>query len=193
VTPGPPHPHAKPALAETIELQIGIADWLAVRLGATGLIYSGVNARAALAQGVLARYAADAGVTAAWNVGERIRVGAFLDGAYGRRDSLNVLRGVLRALETREVSPTPFLTTESWRWSTWMSVLGDGKEMLVILGLFIGFRVLGMALGDLGRADAANAVLLLWLGICVYSWTAPGIFARMIKRELAQVRLRSEF
>ena len=33
----------------------------------------------------------------------------------------------------------------------------------------------------------------MWMGICVYSWVAPGMYRKMLERELATVRLRPDF
>ena len=32
-----------------------------------------------------------------------------------------------------------------------------------------------------------------WLGICVYTWVGPGLFARYLKRELDSVALKPDF
>jgi len=42
--------------------------------------------------------------------------------------------------------------------------------------------------------DGLSAVLRLsWLGLCVYTWVAPGMFRRMVARSLDSVRLDPDF
>ena len=80
-----------------------------------------------------------------------------------------------------------------WRWNARMSGLGGGKQIIVLVGSYLAFRVIDFAVGDLGRLDAAAAAQYLWLGICAYTWIAPGIFVRMLKREREGVKLRKSF
>jgi hypothetical protein len=44
-----------------------------------------------------------------------------------------------------------------------------------------------------GHPAASQAASDLWLGLCMYSWIAPGIFRKMLEDELRQVRLRDDF
>jgi Flp pilus assembly protein TadD len=80
-----------------------------------------------------------------------------------------------------------------WRWNTWMNGLGQTGAMAVLLGMFVVYRVTALALGQFGMGGASNAVKLVWLGIVAYSWVGPGLFRKMIDKELMQVRFRPEF
>jgi hypothetical protein len=55
------------------------------------------------------------------------------------------------------------------------------------------FELLRLILRDTGHPAASQAVSYLWLGLCMYSWIAPGIFRKMLEDELRQVRLRDDF
>jgi hypothetical protein len=79
-----------------------------------------------------------------------------------------------------------------FRWSSMLADLGP-RAMLVLLAAFVAQRFLRLALEDLHHRGAASLVGYAWMGLCVYSWVAPGIFRRMLERELATVRLRADF
>jgi hypothetical protein len=54
-------------------------------------------------------------------------------------------------------------------------------------------RLVQLILADTGHAAASELASNLWLGVCVYTWVAPGIFRKMLEKELRQVRLRDDF
>ncbi|MBL8300730.1 MAG: tetratricopeptide repeat protein [Rhodanobacteraceae bacterium] len=71
---------------------------------------------------------------------------------------------------------------------------GSGtRTILLLVGMFLGVRLVSLLLGDLGYPSAAQFVSGAWLAFCVYSWVAPTIFQRMLRKELEQVRLRPDF
>jgi hypothetical protein len=65
--------------------------------------------------------------------------------------------------------------------------------VLILTGAYLAYRVLVQLLSDTGTDLSATLVSLAWLGVCVYSWVGPGLFQRMLQKELAQVRLGEEF
>jgi hypothetical protein len=74
-----------------------------------------------------------------------------------------------------------------------MSTLGDGRSVLVLVGLYVAQRLATLALRDAGAADAAIFVSYAWIVFAVYTWVGPGIFARALAKELRAVRLRPGF
>jgi hypothetical protein len=80
-----------------------------------------------------------------------------------------------------------------WRWSTWMNVLGDSREIMVLLGLFLLYRVANQLAHDLDRPGLASALNFVWLAFVAYTWVGPGMFRRMLRRELRDVRLDDEY
>ena len=51
----------------------------------------------------------------------------------------------------------------------------------------------GIALVDHGLKTWTPALSIVWLAFCVYTWFAPGIFMRSVRRELETVKLRPDF
>lgn len=80
-----------------------------------------------------------------------------------------------------------------WRFQTKMRELGETGTIVVLLGGFVAYRLLTLMLADAGQPNAANAVQLAWLGLCIYTWVAPGLFERALQRELEPVTLSEKF
>lgn len=80
-----------------------------------------------------------------------------------------------------------------WRWNAFMSSLGDGRTVLVLVGLYVAQRLGVTALRDLGMAEAAGGVSTAWIAFAMYTWIGPGVFARSLAKELRAVRLRTDF
>jgi tetratricopeptide (TPR) repeat protein len=85
------------------------------------------------------------------------------------------------------------LTGLWWRWNAFMSTLGDGRSVLVLVGLYVAQRLATLALRDAGAMDAAVIVSYAWIAFAVYTWVGPGLFARSLAKELRAVRLRPDF
>ena len=80
-----------------------------------------------------------------------------------------------------------------WRYSTWMETLGSTRGTLVMLVAYLLSRFLTLGAEDLGSEGSATVIQTVWLGLVAYSWAAPGIFQRMLRKELTEVRLRADF
>lgn len=81
-------------------------------------------------------------------------------------------------------------------WFRFASFVGSGsgtRMVLMLVGLYLTVRVATMVLGDLGHPKAASALSYVWLGFCVYTWFAPMLFQRALRKELEQVRLRPDY
>jgi Flp pilus assembly protein TadD len=80
-----------------------------------------------------------------------------------------------------------------WRWNAFMSSLGDGRTVLVLVGLYVAQRLAITALKDAGALGAAGVVSWVWIAFALYTWIGPGLFARSVAKELRAVRLRPDF
>ena len=80
-----------------------------------------------------------------------------------------------------------------WRWNTWMNELGSRSSVIVLVAAFLIQRVARQIAGDLGATDVSELIGYAWLGVVAYTWIAPGVFHRMLARELQDVRLRPDF
>ena len=94
----------------------------------------------------------------------------------------------LRLLAAYKARQSRFLSL--WfRWNMSMSTLGERQKVVVLLVLFIVYRLTTLILEDLGLELAAQIVSYVWLAIVAYSWIGPVLFDRMLRRELEQIRL----
>ena len=79
-----------------------------------------------------------------------------------------------------------------FRWNAWMSTFGP-RAMLILLIAYMLQRFLVLGLEDVGQQPLSELVRYAWLGFCVYTWVAPGMFRKMIEKELDAVQLRRDF
>ncbi len=96
---------------------------------------------------------------------------------------------LLAAVKMRQ-SP---LTGLWWRYNAWMSRYGQKGAIAILIAAFILYRFASIALTDAGHAPLATGLTLLWLLLCIYTWSGQSIMQNMIDRELKQVRLRPDF
>lgn len=80
-----------------------------------------------------------------------------------------------------------------WRWNTWMREMGDTRSTLVLLVAFAIYRAATILLEGTEYDRFAGMVTLVWLGAVVYTWVAPGMYQKMLEKELESVRLRPDF
>lgn len=92
----------------------------------------------------------------------------------------------LRAAESPLLGPW-------WKFATWVVSRGELAATLIVLGAFIVYRLVTTWAELNGHPNVAGVVQALWLGVVLYSWTAPVAFRRMIEKELREVELRPDF
>lgn len=80
-----------------------------------------------------------------------------------------------------------------WRFQAFVSAGPAHRAITLLLGMYLAYRVASLWLTDHGQADAALILSGVWLGFCVYTWVAPSLFWKAVRRELAQVRLDPKF
>lgn len=80
-----------------------------------------------------------------------------------------------------------------WRYNSWVTRLGSGRQILVLLGAYLAYRVADLAVRDSGSATSAQILEYAWLAIVVYTWVGPGLFQRSLAREMDSVRLKTTF
>jgi Flp pilus assembly protein TadD len=80
-----------------------------------------------------------------------------------------------------------------WRWNMWMSLRNDRRQIALLIGAFVVVRIAIIAADALGLAALSAVLRLSWLGLCAYTWVAPGMFRRMVARSLDRVRLDPSF
>ncbi len=80
-----------------------------------------------------------------------------------------------------------------WRFNSWMSERSASRAIVVLLLMFVVYRVVVITLTAQGYPQVAQVIDWLWLGFAVYTFAAPQIFRRSLEKELAQVKLSREF
>lgn len=80
-----------------------------------------------------------------------------------------------------------------WRYTVWLSSLGSGRAIVVLIVAYVVQRAASIAALQAGRAGLSQMIGYAWLGICVYTWIAPVQFRRALDRELGKVALKDDF
>jgi len=80
-----------------------------------------------------------------------------------------------------------------WRLNAWMSERGTTRAIVILLAMFVVYRVVVIAVTQQGYPQAAQFIDWAWLAFVVYTFAAPQIFKRALDKELVQVKLSKEF
>jgi hypothetical protein len=70
---------------------------------------------------------------------------------------------------------------------------GTTRAIVILLGMFVLYRVLVIAVTQQGYPQVAQVIDWAWLAFVVYTFAAPQIFKRALDKELAQVKLSKDF
>ncbi len=80
-----------------------------------------------------------------------------------------------------------------WRFNQSVGAGGMGRTIVILLGMYLLYRAMTIFLVDQQMAGASTVLTALWLGFVAYTWFAPVIFMRMLKKELEQISLKHDF
>lgn len=80
-----------------------------------------------------------------------------------------------------------------WRFQTWVGAGSSRRAIALLVGMYLLYRTAGIALDEHGLKDWAGWLSWIWLGFCAYTWFAPDIFMRSVRRELETVKLRPDY
>jgi len=100
------------AYSQLFAAQWAVADWWALRLYASGLVYSGANAPAAAGIGVNGVMRGGAGTTFSFQLAPTFRLGALIDVAFGPSVGINLLESIRQSIDSGSVK-TPVTSTSS--------------------------------------------------------------------------------
>lgn len=101
------------------------------------------------------------------------------------RDALRLLGGI-------KARRNPFLGLW-WRYSMWMSTIGDTRSIAVLVVAFIIYRLAATMADDFGHPELATIIRYVWLGLVAYTWIGPAVWSRMLEKDLAKVRLDDDY
>ena len=79
-----------------------------------------------------------------------------------------------------------------WRLNAWLT-LRPGRAIFVLVLAYLVQRALVTWTRIEGHPMTSSIVSYAWLGLCIYSWVAPGVYRRALQKELEQVTLRPDF
>lgn len=80
-----------------------------------------------------------------------------------------------------------------WRFNSWMNERSATRAIILLLCMFVVYRVVVITLTAQGYPQVAEMVNWLWLAFAAYTFAAPQIFRRLLDKELVQVKLSKEF
>jgi tetratricopeptide (TPR) repeat protein len=80
-----------------------------------------------------------------------------------------------------------------WRWTMFLSMRDDSRRIAVLIGTFVIARILVIVTDELGYPGVSRILHFTWLGLCAYTWYAPGLVRKWLKQELGRVRLDPDF
>jgi tetratricopeptide (TPR) repeat protein len=80
-----------------------------------------------------------------------------------------------------------------WRLNAGISLRSEGGQIAVLIGSFMIVQI-ALILAVAADLELAEKILYWgWLGFCAYTWIAPGLFKRMLERDLGSVVLDPDF
>ncbi len=77
-----------------------------------------------------------------------------------------------------------------WRYAVWMGRFSRGKQWMIIIGLYLGWKLTSTALTIAGLGLFAAPLTLLWFAFCVLTWVCPWLLKRMVNKELKSVEVK---
>jgi tetratricopeptide (TPR) repeat protein len=80
-----------------------------------------------------------------------------------------------------------------WRVNAWISLRSERGQLALLMGSFVVVQV-AIILAAAADLELVEKVLSWgWLAFCAYTWIAPGLFKRMLERDLGSVVLDPDF
>jgi predicted Zn-dependent protease len=101
-------------------------------------------------------------------------------------------RGALTLLAKIKASRSPLLGTW-WRFVSWVGLGGEGRAIIILALMYVGYRFTSLTLELEGYVNAYSILNIAWLGFVIYCLVAPVLFRRALQRELAEVKLKQDF
>lgn len=80
-----------------------------------------------------------------------------------------------------------------WRFQSLVAAGSRTRAIAILIGLYLLYRIGSLWLEDSGRTHLVVGLTAAWLGFCVYTWVAPSLFWRSIRKQMRSVRLQPEF
>lgn len=101
-------------------------------------------------------------------------------------------RGALTLLGAIKARRSPALGLW-WRFQNFISAGSSRRSLLLLVGMYLTYRVVTIALADNGLQHLVMPLSIAWLAFCVYTWFAPSLFWKSVRREMETVVLRPDY
>lgn len=80
-----------------------------------------------------------------------------------------------------------------WRLQVALGESGSGRSLGILLGMLVVVRLAIIFAEAYGHVGLALGLMYGWIGFCLYTWTAPALFRKLLARELEKVTLKPGF
>jgi tetratricopeptide (TPR) repeat protein len=80
-----------------------------------------------------------------------------------------------------------------WRFQTFVNAGSNRRAIVMLIGAYLLYRIVWTAMIQNNMKDFASFTTIAWLVFCVYTWFAPTLFWRSIRKEMESVRLRPDY
>jgi tetratricopeptide (TPR) repeat protein len=99
-------------------------------------------------------------------------------------------RALLCAVKARE----SWMLGLWWRFQSWVSAGSSTRAVLLLVGMYVAYRAAVILLeGEGTDGRYVQAIQVTWIAFCVYTWVAPALFERALRKEMQEVRLNPDF
>jgi Flp pilus assembly protein TadD len=115
-----------------------------------------------------------------------------------REHALIVLRnnslheGAIALLAAVKARQSPLLGLW-WRFNSFFGGGSTTRRILLLIGTYLAYRAVVIALDDFGYEQAGVWVQFAWLGFCIYTWVGPAVFQRQLRKELEPAGLSAKY
>ncbi|WP_116807592.1 tetratricopeptide repeat protein [Steroidobacter cummioxidans] len=115
-----------------------------------------------------------------------------------REHALIVLRnnslheGAIALLAAVKARQSPLLGLW-WRFNSFFGGGSMTRRVVLLIGTYLTYRALVIALDDSGYEQAGGWLQLAWLGFCIYTWVGPAVFQKQLRKELEPAALSAKY
>lgn len=103
-----------------------------------------------------------------------------------------VHRGAIQLLGAVKARQSPLLGLW-WRFNSFFGGGSMGRRVVLLIGIYLAYRAMLIALGDFGYQQAGSWASFAWLGFCVYTWVGPAVFQKQLRKELAPASVSAKY
>lgn len=100
--------------------------------------------------------------------------------------------GALKLLASIKARKNPLIGLW-WRWSMWMSSMGDARSTMILVAMFVVYRIAMLLADDFGHPELTVLIRRIWLAFVVYTWVAPSMWKRMLEKDIKPVKLDRDY